>query len=169
MTAVDSETGEQQDPAGAWARLSLEIRGIRDRIDKETARAVHMRPIRAPRQAAGTVPATGPLVLDLGAPAMGRRWSVRNLTVSNSAGVRTAAAGTADIYVGNPHIYSADAWRWGLDPLPGAARFSSDQLDVIPQDHLFVVVEGGTSGDVLLARAEVLDFPADHGREVIPL
>lgn len=173
MTTTDALAPDNdQPPPGTIAELTLAVQAIGGRMDRELAarrRAAETVPVRAVRQKGGTVPASGPLVLDLGAPAMGRRWSVRNLSVCNAAAVRTAATGTADVYVGNPGVYSPVSWRWGIDALPGAVGFSADRVEVIPTDHLFVVVEGGTAGDGLFARAEVLDYPADSGREVIPL
>lgn len=147
------------DTAQAWASLSLAIGDLRQQIAAQQQQRERPLPIRAPLTTAGTVPAAGPLILDLGAPSMGRRWTLRNLSVSDAADVTTAVAGAANVYVGSPHVVSPVAWRWPLAALPAAEKFSSDQLAVIPQDHLLVVVTGATAGQVLLARAEVTDYP----------
>lgn len=166
---IDDDTSPPQTDT-LWARLSLSIDGLTDTVRAERERRMRERPARGSRQRAGTVPATGPLILRLGTPAMGHRWNVRNISVTNASAVRTPAAGTADVYVGNPSAYGPDAYRWNIGAMPGTAGFSADRLVVIPTDHLFVVVEGGTPGDVLLARAEVLDYPAETGgRPVMPL
>lgn len=152
-----------------WAGLTLRLDTIGQQLQEDARRRRDDRPTRGSLYRGGIVPAGGRLVLDLGVPAMGHRWDLRNVSVSNAGDVRTAAAGTADIYVGNPGAYSPAAWRWGLPALPGAEGFSADRISVIPTDHLFVVVEGGTAGDQLLARADVADYPNQIGRPVIPV
>lgn len=164
-------TNEPDTPgaAEAWAHLRLKVGQISDHLAADRARRDRALPIRGPLVKAGTVPAAGPLVLDLGAPAMGRRWDLRNLSVSDAADVGTAAAGAADVYVGTPLAYGPMAWRWQLPTLPAVEKFSSDQIAVIPGDHLLVVVTTGTAGQVLMARADVLDYPLALPKPVMPL
>lgn len=152
--------------AAAWAEISLRVGDIDKQLQQQTQARRMAIPIRGPRQASGTMPAAGHLVLSLGTPAMGRRWAVRNLSVSDAADVTTAVTGTADVFVGNRIALSPIGWRWHLAALPDTEKFSSDQLAVIPSDHLIVVVNGATPGQVILARAEVLDYPMDLPKAV---
>lgn len=119
------------------------------------------------------VPASGPLVLDLGGPAVGRKWEVRALAVSDAGNTATAVAGVANFYIGKatpPVIPAANwvplaptAWRWTFAALPNLVTFSSDARTVLPSDRLYCVITGGTPAQAILAQAEVKDFsPADQ-------
>lgn len=152
--------------AAAWAEVSLRLGDISSHLQKQARVRQLSIPIRGPRQASGVMPAAGHLVLSLGSPAMGRRWAVRNLSVCDASDVTAAVTGTADVFVGNKIALSPISWRWHLVALPDTEKFSSDQLAVIPSDHLIVVVNGATPGQNILARAEVLDFPLDLPRAV---
>lgn len=171
-TPADTEDAPLSGPQ-AWAALTLSIDGISKQLAASEARTAAARSyrssIRGPIVRAGVVPAAGPLVLDLGVPAMGRRWTVRNLSVSDAAAVGTALTGKADIYLGSPLAYGPTGWRDHLDALPAVKLYDADQVDVIPSDHLVVVVTGATAGQVVMARADVLDYPNALGRPVQPL
>lgn len=118
------------------------------------------------------VPAAGALVLDLGGPAVGRKWEVRALAVSDAGNVATAVNGKADWYIGKATgptgiaggvPLAPTAWRWTFPVLPNLVTFSSDARTILPSDRLYCVITGGTATQVILAQAEVKDFsPADQ-------
>lgn len=170
---IDDQMDPSPDPtaglAEAWANLQISIGDIGQQLRADRAARQAAQPIRGPREKAAPVPASGTLVLGLGTPAMGRRWTLRNLSVTDAANVVTPVVGVGNIYVGNTGVYSPSAFRYPLTALPAAAVFDADQIGVIPADHLFVVVTGATPGQVLLARAEVLDYPLNLPRAVMPL
>lgn len=155
--------------AEAWLNVSAKLGNLTQTITSERIARQREQPLRAPLARAGTIPAAGPLVLDLGQPAMGRRWDVKNVSVTDAADVTTAVTGKAWVYVGQPGAYGPPAFRWELATLPAAETFSSEQLGVIPPDHLFVVVTGGTAAQIVLARAEALDYPLTLPDPVMPL
>lgn len=119
------------------------------------------------------IPASGILVLDLGGPNVGRKWEIRGLAVSDAGNAITAVNGVANWYVGKataPTIPAANwvplaptAWRWVFPVLPNLVSFTSDARTVLPNDHLYCVITGGTATQNILAQAEVKDFsPADQ-------
>lgn len=137
-------------------RATLEQMILRDRQQRYAAT-----PNVVPLQAAGVVPASGTLVLDLGAPQLGRRWLVRRLAVAGVPTVGTALAGRADWYVGQPGSPSPQAWQWGMATLPAVQPFSSESIALIPSDHLFVIITTGTSGQGAVASASVVDYATE--------
>lgn len=157
--------------AEAWLSVSARLGEIGQQLAQQTAvaRAQQVQPIRGPLQATGAVPSSGPLVLDLGAPAMGRRWVVKNLSITDAHDVTAAVTGKAWLYAGQVGAYGPHDLRWMEATLPAVDRFGSDQLAIIPPDRLLVVITGGTAAQVLLARAEVLDFPLTLPEAVMPL
>lgn len=122
-------------------------------------------PNAVPLQAGGTVPAGGTLVLDLGAPQIGRRWIVRKLAVSNGVSVASTLTGRADWYVGQPpgvgQVPNPASWQWAMAALPAVQPFSSESIPVLPSDHLYAVITTGTSGQIAVASATILDYSAD--------
>lgn len=115
------------------------------------------------RDGGPVVPASGKLVLDLGAPVMGRRWIVRRLAICDATDPNAAAAGTANWYVGKPPATGTQpggqAWRWNFSALPSVTGLAADVISVIPQDHLLCVINGATAGQSIVASAEVMDMP----------
>lgn len=119
------------------------------------------------------IPASGPLVLDLGGPQTGRQWEIRGLALSDAGNAATAVSGVANWYVGKATPITAPvaawvplapiAWRWTFPVLPNLVTFSSDARTVIPSDRLYCVITGGTPAQGILATAEIRDFdPADQ-------
>lgn len=154
---------EQHGP-GAWFELAARIGDLGQSVatlaaeQREQARVAA--PLETTRKAAGAVPASGTLLLDLGAPSMGRRWSIRSLAVANGGGVTASLAGQVAWYVGNPAAYGPGEWAAPtMATLPALQFVSSDQLNVLPTDRLFAVLTGGTPGQPALARAFLLDYP----------
>jgi hypothetical protein len=154
-----------------------QITGERD--DRRAAKRAQVQPATitpagsAVGQLQPAVPATGPLVLDLGGPNVGRKWEIRGLAVSDAGNAATAVTGVANWYIGKatqPVVPAANwvplaptAWRWTFPVLPNLVTFSSDARTVLPNDRLYCVITGGTPAQVILAQAEVKDFsPADQ-------
>lgn len=155
--------------AEAWLNVSAKLGNLTQAMTAERQARIREQPLRAPVQKAGAVPTSGALVLDLGGPAMGRRWDVKNISVTDAADVTAAVTGKAWLYVGQPGAYGPPGLRWELAALPAVDKFSSEQLAVTPPDRLLVVVTGSTAGQVLLARAEILDFPLNLPQAVLPV
>jgi len=79
-------------------------------------------------------------------------------------------AGTADWYIGQVPagglIAPPSGWRWRLTGLPAAETFSNEQLPVLPSDHLYCAIAGGTAGLPMVACAIVLDYPTAYARAI---
>lgn len=161
----------------AWLQLSATLgdigRGVGQlaaNAQRESQRQSRAVPIEWPLRRGGTVPAGGTLVLDLGGPSMGRRWSVRSLAVSAPTGPTGTLAGSANWYVGNAAGFGGGEWcAPTMTTLPGFQLVGSDQINVTPTDHLLCVISGGTAGQAAIARAFVLDYPQYTGSPTIEL
>lgn len=162
---------EPQGPS-AWVELSARLgdigRGVQQLVtDGRQANTV---PTEARMARDGTVPASGTVVMDLGGPTMGRRWSVRSLAVTPAAGPTGTLAGVVNWYVGNPAIFGGAEWcAPTMTTLPAFQLISSDQINVTATDHLFAVLTGGTVTQMAIARAYILDFPLYAGAPTIEL
>jgi hypothetical protein len=157
----------------AWLDFSAKLGDISGGIQQLVNGAAAIRnttPTETALYASGTVPASQTLVMDMGAPSMGRRWSVRSLAVSPAAGPTGTLAGVANWYVGNPAAFGAGEWAAPtMATLPGFQLVSGDQINVTPTNHLFCVLTGGTATQSAFARAYVLDFPLYAGTPTIEL
>ena len=98
---------------------------------------------------------TASFAMDLGTPSQGTFWEVRKVVVGGIE-VTTAAAGSAGLYLsGSPTVNGA-----GLNnvedyaaSLPNVGYYGAGALYVRPNEHLFVVVFGGTAGQIYVANA----------------
>lgn len=113
-------------------------------------------------QGSGSVPASGTVYIDLGQPQLGRRWLVRMLAVVQSVSPDNTLGGKAYWFVGN---YPGGAVRtnpadleWIMSSLPATQTFTSESIMVMPNQHLWVAIIGGTQGQLATATANVLDY-----------
>lgn len=142
--------------------LAEAMSGLRREMALQRLRDNAVRFIKPP-PLVGTVPASGTLVLKLLGPELGYQWTVRRIIVGDGgpAGSQaTTVAGLAGVYAG---VISADALgpgqvgpqvenlEWLISPLPNAAEFGSDQLVLQAQENLYVIITGGTVGQVIKA------------------
>jgi hypothetical protein len=165
--------GPPPEVPSAWVNFSAQLGDISSGIAQLVNGAQAMRnttPQETPLVASGVVPASQTLVMDLGQPAMGRRWSVRSLAVVSGAGPTGTLAGVANWYVGNPNAFGAGEWAAPtMATLPAFQFVSSDQLNVTATNHLFCVLTGGTATQAAFARAYILDYPLYAGAPTIEL
>lgn len=145
--------------AAAWRQAADEVEARR----LQALQALYLAsPQAVPVQNSGTVPASGVLVIDLGAPQIGRRWIVRRLAMASAQGATGTLAGRADWYVGTPAATpNPAAWQWTMAALPSVQLVTSEAIPITPGDHLFAVITTGTATQVAVASATILDYPAD--------
>ena len=120
---------------------------------------------------------TGQGVTDLGTPALGRVWTVRQLMAATQGGelsanaaanigwyIGTNVAGTA---VGTSQQFTSQ-WRASFAGVPAINAFTSDILQLRYGDHLFVIVNGpvGLAAANMVFNAVVLDEPAKVGSPI---
>lgn len=156
----------------AWLELSARLGDIGKGVGQLVAdgRQARALPVQTALRKGGDVPASGTVVLDFGAPAMGRRWTVKSLAVAPAAGLSGTLAGSANWYVGNPAAYGSGEWcAPTMTTLPAMTLLGSDQVWVTPTDHLFCVITGGTAGQSALGRAAILEYPLYSGAPTIEL
>ena len=107
--------------------------------------------------------ASGNALIQLGPVPQGLRWVVHGV---RAGGIMwgTAAAGTA-IFAVLPSAPSADvglptiAVRWASSALPQSEKFSRGELVAMSMESLWVLVTGGTSGQVYAASASMVVEP----------
>jgi hypothetical protein len=105
---------------------------------------------------AGIAPSSGNLILDLGGVPLGQVWQVRRLIIGG-VDVTTTAAGKAYTFSqGGPPSDLALTDCVGIyAALPAIEKFGTHQLFLLPSEHLWVVVAGGSSGQQYAASARV--------------
>jgi hypothetical protein len=156
----------------AWLELSARLgdigRGVGQLVaDTRESRAL---PVQTELRRGGDIPASGTLVIDFGGPAMGRRWTVRAISVSAASGVAGTLAGSANWYVGQPGAFGPGEWAAPtMTTLPAFQFVNADAMSVAGLDHLFCVITGGTAAQSALARARIFDYPQYSGNPTIEL
>lgn len=116
-----------------------------------------------------TVDASGNGFIDFGTPMLGRQWTLRNVA-SSVEGFELAAPAPSFIagwYIGVP--FNGDTtrvtsqWRFTQSNPPVVTTFTSDIHQLRMGEHLFALVTGGTTGNVIVANVVVLDEPMKVG------
>jgi hypothetical protein len=142
---------------GSWAKAMEQQR-------TELLQALLLRePAYAPVKQSGTIDANGNLVLDVGGPELGRRWTVRMIVFSD-AGSFWNTMGNAQVTVGTGIKTGAtvtpDSVRWPFSVAPNAATFGADEFTITARDRLLLAVTGGTSAQAVQCTAWIQDFDA---------
>lgn len=126
-------------------------------------------PAYAPQYATGTIDSSGNLVLDLGGPQIGRRWVVRMVTFSDAGGFwNSMSSAKVTLAVGQKvsNIVQPQQVRWAFGTTPNTATFGSDQMWIVPRDHVLLSVTGGTSGEGVVATLWIQDFDVSNSAAV---
>ncbi len=136
-------------------------------LTSEIARNRRDRALRVPvlktLPASGLMPSSGNLALMFNQkPDQGRMWLVRGLTVGGATW-GTSAAGTAEFYVSSVPgaLVAANRDLSTLadeaPALPATVTYSNTQVVALGGEHLVVVIVGGTSGQLYVARVQIED------------
>lgn len=131
-----------------------------ERANQLVQQAGLLQPSSRTETAADVCGSTGTLVLDLGGPAQGRLWDVRRIVVGGATRL-TAAAGTADVFVSAAGKLQQPGslldWADEAATMPLMATYGAAELALRYPEHLFIVINGGTSTQQYLAAARVVD------------
>lgn len=158
---------------GIFADLALQIGSLASRVGKAVdAWEAALRKVPGDYQYAQTAayPSSGNLVFDLGSPAQGQFWQVRRLIVGGltiadtPAGVAwVAVQGSAPNQEGTT-VNLANVADFTSQTFPQRAFYGTHEVIVLPGEHLYVVISGGTSGThySASAKAEVFDTMATY-------
>ncbi len=128
-------------------------------------------PVSVPLVASGVVDSNSdPVYLDLGGPAYGRVWEVRQLVVGGITWA-TTVAGTAPVLVqaNAPNAQSGVSLLNVQDcatALPAVAFYSSGQFRVRHPNHIWVVILSGTASTPYGAAGDAFDMPDGATAEV---
>ena len=109
-------------------------------------------------------------VVDLGGPAYGRFWEVRNLAVSYVAFNKTQT-GEALFYVGSTAPIGATGvgLEWYVAVLPATYSFGSYQFRVEHPNHVFCVVTGGAASTPYAISGDTLEGPLKSAGQVVSI
>ena len=128
-------------------------------------------PVFVQMLASGTVDSgSDPLIMDLGGPAAGRVYEVRQLIVGGLLW-STTVAGTGQILV-QPNspppnvVPPLGTVQDVASSLPNVAFYSSAQFRVQHPNHIFVVVVGGTASTTYQVSGDAYDVPNLSARKV---
>lgn len=150
--------------ASFFLQLGAQINTLADDNAAERERRRKMEPPGNEQLfAAGVVPATGVLTLDLGSVPIGRVWQVRRIVVGGTT-VTATAAGSAYVFArGSPPTDLAltdcvDIFLGTNTPLPQGDTYGTHQLFLLPSEHLWVVFSGATPNQQYGASARVEDW-----------
>lgn len=121
-----------------------------------------------------TTNASGVGIVDLGTPAFGRVWTVRQLMAAVQFGELSANLPVNIAwYVGvnvpsTPNVYSlqiTSQWRDSASGVPANHTYTSDIIQARYGEHLFAIVNGpvGAANTELIFNATVLDEPMKVG------
>lgn len=127
-----------------------------------------------PLSGSAQLSASGVGVVDLGTPALGRVWTVRQLMAATLNG-ELAASAAANIawYIGtnvpgaaaSTGIQVTTQWRASMSNVPSILTYTSDILQARMGEHLFAIINGpvGLANANLIFNAVVLDEPMKAG------
>jgi hypothetical protein len=131
-------------------------------------------PVFVQMLASGTVDASSdPLVMDLGGPAPGRCYEVRQLVIGGVLW-STTVAGTGQILV-QPNspppnvVPPLGTVQDVASSLPHVAFYSSAQFRVQHPNHIFVVVVGGTASTTYQVTGDAFDVPNLSSKKVFDI
>lgn len=162
--------GPEQEPVtgiNILAKLGVQIGKATEEMTRtaervgQLARAIERNtPVMSQNVAAGIVAAGVPLVLDLGTPDEGTFWEVGAFAIGGTE-VDVTAAGKWGLYVsavastaGAGLANAADVGVVASQAMPYAANYSTGQLVVGAQEHLFAIIFGGTTGQQYVANVQ---------------
>ena len=150
------------------------MNGFLDKLSKEWGYQ-RKGPTQVNMDASATAASTFvPLWLDLGGPAYGRMWEVRQILWSSNY-ISQAVAGSIEIVIASNLIIGEPPAAWLQDfynpttPIPGRAFYSAGQFRVRHPNHVYVVVVGGAGSGIYQATGDALDMPDEATRRVVEI
>lgn len=175
MTAADDNGLD----ASAFAGFSFSLGKLSDSVDqlgklmyaryrRENELQDAVRFIKAPAQI-GTISAAGALTLDLDGPKTGYQWTVRRVSVSDAVSApATMSSALGWLYAGviGSTIVPQNL-EWIFPTLPNSAVFSSDEIVLQYGEHLYLVISGGTNGQVVQASVTYQLYPTPGTQTVV--
>lgn len=163
--------------ADVGANIIFALGSVREEIQRMRAENAEDRVQRALSRIKNYIPLTQTVVLDgsgngvidMGTPALGRVWTVRQLAtaVQGFELVAPAAAFIAGWYIGvnvpgNTTRFTSQ-WRLTQYNPPVVNTYTADIHQARMGEHLFAMITGGTAGNTIVANAVVLDEPMKVG------
>jgi len=144
-----------------FGRLAVSLETLNDREAKRQAQRDQV-PGDEQIGVGGTVPSSGPLVLDLGSVPQGRVWQVRRIVVGGPKATDTPTGHAFAYAQGAPpnDINTAnvvDSWPSFTNGAEGST-YGTHQLWLPAGEHLWVVIANGTPAARWVASARIEDF-----------
>lgn len=135
--------------------LTKELKRANDREQRRLSNIPNYVTLTRNTQTAGTD------LLDFGEPQPGRQWSLRLLSAASSTMATNAAVVTW--YIGQQVPYPTagvlppDFAVWQFSSVPGFKDLSATNITVLPRQHLFAGITGGTGASIFVS-ARVADM-----------
>ena len=109
-------------------------------------------------------------IVDLGGPAYGRFWEVRNLAVSYVAFNKTAT-GEALFVVGSTAPIGATGvgLEWYMGTLPATNVFGSYQFHIEWPNHVFGIITGGAASTAYSLGGDALEAPHKTAEQTVSI
>lgn len=156
------------------ASIELAVGRLTDQLRKTRQTTLALIPKDVRFEASGTFPASGPLVLALYSPDLGRIGQLRSIFAGGTV-LTTAVAGTCNLYVAgsppaspqNPTLGMTGARDNSVTPLPAPAFYSTHQVVIQAEEWLYAVITGGTVGQVYSVSGQIEDYNARAFRGII--
>jgi hypothetical protein len=168
--------------ADVGANLVLALGAVKEQLQRQRIEQAEERHQHALDRIKNYLPLTGSVVLtaagvgvvELGTPALGRVWTLRQIMAAVNGGELSASA-PANIgwYIGanvpgtavGTSLQITSQWRASFTAVPSVNTYTSDILQLRMGDHLFAVVNGpvGLASANMVFNAMVLDEPAKAG------
>lgn len=128
-------------------------------------------PVFVNLQGSGTVDASAdPLYIDLGGPAYGRAWEVRQLVIGGATWA-TTVSGNAVVFVQGASLSTStgvglSSVQDHATSLPSVAFYSAGQFRVRNPNHIYVAIIGGSASTGYQIAGDAFDLPDRASRSV---
>jgi len=109
-------------------------------------------------------------VVDLGGPAYGRAWEVRNLAVSYVTFNKTVTGEALFIVSSSAPVGATGvALQWYMGTLPATQAFSSYQFRIEHPNHVFGIITAGAASTAYSLAGDAMDVPSGPASQVVSI
>ena len=170
----NAEPHSEQDPVtgiNLLGKISVQIGKAQEELARtnqrvgQLARAIERNtPVFGNNVSAGVVVSGVPLVLDLGSPDSGTFWELNSFAIGGTE-IDVTAAGKWGLYVssvvsvaGAGLANCADVGVVSSTAMPFATNYSTGQLIVHENEHVFAIIFSGTTGQQYVANTQFRSY-----------
>jgi hypothetical protein len=154
-----------------WAKVGVELGETMKKQqatnDELWRRLQFATPVRSWQVQSGVFPASGNLLLNFGTPDSGTYWNIRsfaiggqdvNITATGKFGLYVSGYANAAVSPGMGALIDGGGTYGGADTMPYSENYGNDSFRVNDQESVFVIIFGGTPGQVYTANLGALVY-----------